>query len=118
MPKRERGDEVKMLRLANAFAEEAQQEYYTAGDLSTRYDEEIISPLFVLSDEGDLEVVSEMDQFRMRPEDRILALVGPGLDVQPPSDAERVPDAESSAEEEPVFEVVDPAGEERDGRAK
>ncbi|PSQ98714.1 MAG: cation:proton antiporter [Bacteroidetes bacterium SW_7_64_58] len=114
----ERGDEVKMLRLADAFAEEAQQEYYTAGDLSTRYDEEIISPLFVLSDEGDLEVVSEMDQFRMRPEDRILALVGPGPDVQPPSDAERVPDAESSAEEEPVFEVVDPAGEERDGRAK
>ncbi len=111
----ERGDEVKLLRLADTFASEAQQGYYTGEDLSTQPDDHTLSPLFILSDGDDLEVVSEMDQFRLLPEDRILVLVGPEPDVQILPDAEGSPDAESVEEKEADFEVVEPDG---DGRTE
>ena len=108
----ERGDEVKILKLAEAFTDEAQQEYYMAEDLSTQYDEDVISPLFIISEGDHLEVVSGMDQFRLLPEDRILALVGPGPDVETSDPVGNTPKEASPAEQAPVFEVVEPDGDE------
>jgi len=76
----ERGDEVKILTLADEFSEG--QEYYTYDDLSTQYEDVTVIPLFILHGEDDLEVVSEKDQFQLRPEDRFVALVGQGKDVR------------------------------------
>ncbi|MFB6247043.1 MAG: cation:proton antiporter [Salinibacter sp.] len=106
----ERGDTVKVLRLADDFSEEEQQEYYTYDDLSTQYDEHTIVPLFVLQGEDTLQVVSEIDQFRLRPEDRLVALVGAGPDVRKQSDAHTV--TEQPPDEPAIFEVEDvPAGD-------
>ncbi|MFB6098388.1 MAG: NAD-binding protein, partial [Salinibacter sp.] len=107
----ERGDEVKLLELTDDFAGDKQQEYYTAEDLSTQYDEHTLTPLFILSGGEDLEVVSEMDQFRLQPEDRILALLGPEPDAYPSADVERSGEAESPPKTETIFEVVSPTGE-------
>ena len=71
----EHGGQVKVLRLAEDFSEEEQQEYYTYEDLSTQYDEQTAIPLFILLSGGGLEIVSEMGQFRLRPDDRLVALV-------------------------------------------
>jgi len=49
-------------------------------------------------------VVSEMSQFRLRPEDRLVALVGTGPDVRDQS-SDQSPDDDGSAQEMPVFEV-------------
>ena len=102
----DRGDEIKVLKLAEDFSEEEQQEYYTYEDLTTQYDEYTIVPLFILTPDDSLEVVSEMGQFRLRSSDRLVALVGTGPDVReqnpdvPPTDA--VP-----AQDDSVFEVAD-----------
>jgi NhaP-type Na+/H+ or K+/H+ antiporter len=99
----ERGDTVKVLRLADDFSEEEQQEYYTYEDLSTQYDEHTIVPLFVLQGEDTLQVVSEMDQFRLRSEDRLVALVGVGPDIREQSDHQTA--AEQPIDGPDVFEV-------------
>ncbi|MFB6274160.1 MAG: cation:proton antiporter [Salinibacter sp.] len=101
----ERGDEVKLLELTDDFAGDKQQEYYTADDLSPPNDEYTIVPLFLVSDGDALEVISEMDQFRLRPEDRLLALVGTGPDVRPTDGA----DTDALPGEKTVFEIADPA---------
>ena len=72
----ERGDAVKVLKLADDFSEE-EQAFYSYDDLSTQYDDYTVIPLFILRDASRLEVVSEMDQFRLKPTDRLVALVGP-----------------------------------------
>jgi len=88
----ERGDEVKVLTLAGDFSDDEQQEYYTYEDLSTQYDEYTVIPLFILHGAApNLEVVSELDQFRLRPEDRLVALVGPATDVQGGSSEDSAP---------------------------
>jgi NhaP-type Na+/H+ or K+/H+ antiporter len=88
----ERGDEVKVLRLADDFSGEERQEYYTYDDLSTRYDEYTVVPLFILRDPDNLVIVSEMDQFRLQPDDRLVALVGPATNPRDddPADASTV----------------------------
>jgi NhaP-type Na+/H+ or K+/H+ antiporter len=101
-----RGDAVKVLTLAGDFSEGEQQEYYTHEDLSTQYDEHTVIPLFILHGEGaELEVVSEMDQFRLRPDDRLIALVGPATDAQMPDNQ-----GSSAVEQTPggaAFEIED-----------
>jgi NhaP-type Na+/H+ or K+/H+ antiporter len=97
----ERGDAVKVLTLADEFSE-AEQEYYTYDDLSTQYEDVAIIPLFILHGEADLEVVSEKDQFQLRPQDRFVALVGRGEDVR--DRAHKTPEVEETVEEVP-FEV-------------
>jgi NhaP-type Na+/H+ or K+/H+ antiporter len=105
----ERGDTVKVLRLADGFSGEEQQEYYTYDDLATQYDDHTIIPLFILATDDSLEVVSEMSQFSLRPEDRLVALVGTGPDVRHqsrgPAAGDEAPTTEAPATEEPVFEV-------------
>ena len=101
----ERGSSVKVLKLAQDFSEEEQQEYYTADDLSAQYDEHTIIPLFILLEEGTLEVVSKMSQFRLRPKDRLVALVGTGAaqDHRP-----KQPSAHLPSDADAIFEVEDP----------
>jgi len=101
----ERGDAVKVLRLSDDFSEEEQQEYYTYEDLSTQYDEYTVIPLFILQGEDTLQVVSEMNQFRLQPEDRLVALVGTGPDVRKRSDHQTV--TEQRAEGPAIFEMED-----------
>ena len=102
----ERGDAVKILKLADDFSDEEQQEYYTYDDLSTQYDEYTVIPLFILhGEEGGLGIVSETDQFHLRPEDRLVALVGPATDVQTPNNRVR-----ATVEQTPgdaAFEIED-----------
>jgi NhaP-type Na+/H+ or K+/H+ antiporter len=80
----ERGDAVKVLKLADDFPTEEQKEYYTYDDLATQYDDYTVVPLFVLRNGGaELDVVSEMDQFSLRPDERLVALVGVGTAPNP-----------------------------------
>lgn len=76
----ERGGSVKELRLTEDVFDEEQQQYYGYDDLAPHYDEYTVLPLFVLTDGGELEVVSETDQFQLRPDDRLLAFVGTAPD--------------------------------------
>jgi len=78
----ERGDQVTVLRVADEVTEDEPKEYYTYEELTGAYNDQTIIPLFVLTDGGDLEVVSETGQFRLRPTDRMVALVGTGPDVR------------------------------------
>jgi NhaP-type Na+/H+ or K+/H+ antiporter len=112
------GAEVKLLKLTGAFAGEEQQEYYTIEDLPSQYDGERIMPLFVLSDGDELEVVSEFDQFRLRPEDRLLALVGPETDEPTQSGTQGTAEKGVLSDEESIFEVVAIHGEDSDGAAQ
>jgi NhaP-type Na+/H+ or K+/H+ antiporter len=102
----ERGDAVKVLKLADGFSDEEQKEYYTYEDLSTQYDDYIVVPLFILRNGGtDLDVVSEMSQFRLRPDERLVALVGPATEPSQSSSGTR-----SMADQTPgdgAFEVDD-----------
>jgi len=77
----ERGDAIEVLTVANEDPDEA-QEYYTYEDLSSQYEDATVIPLFILRGNDTLEVVSEIDQFRLRPEDRLVALVGGGVDIR------------------------------------
>ena len=77
----ERGDRLKVLTLADEFAEE-EQDYYTYDDLSSQYEDVTVIPLFILRGDDELEVVSETEQFQLRPENRFVALVGEGEDVR------------------------------------
>jgi NhaP-type Na+/H+ or K+/H+ antiporter len=111
----QQGSTVKVLRLAPDFSAEEQQEYYTAEDLSTKYNEHTIVPLFVLTENDTLEVVSEMNQFRLRPSDRLVALVGtdPSPDERPSSQ----PSTSLSSDEDAVFEVEESLSEDGDSPA-
>ena len=100
------GGTVALLTLADDYAENEQQEYYTADELSDHYDDFSLVPLFVLS-EGDVEVVSEMDQFRLRPGDRLLALLSPEANEPSPLGGPGPTDGDASPVEESIFEVVD-----------
>ena len=100
----ERGDSVKVLKLADGFSGEEQQEYYTYDDLATQYDEYTIVPLFILGADDSLEVVSEMSQFSLRPDDRLMALVGTGPDVRDQS-SDSASNDETLAKDDSVFEV-------------
>jgi NhaP-type Na+/H+ or K+/H+ antiporter len=102
----QRGDEVKVLKLSNDFSEEEQQEYYTYEDLSTQYEEYTIIPLFILASSESMEVVSETGQFRLRPEDRLVALVGTGPDVRRQSPDQNATDS-APASEGAIFEAED-----------
>jgi NhaP-type Na+/H+ or K+/H+ antiporter len=108
------GGTVALLTLADDYAENEQQEYYTADELSDHYDDFSLVPLFVLS-EGDVEVVSEMDQFRLRPDDRLLALLGPEANEPSPLGGPGPTDGDASPVEESIFEVVDIYDDENDG---
>ena len=106
----ERGDVVKVLKLADDFAEEEKQDYYTYEDLSTQYEEYTIIPLFVLSSGHELTVISEMSQFQLRPDDRLIALVG----TAPPEttrDSSKRTEALSS-KDGTIFEVEETVAEE------
>ncbi len=79
----QRGDEVKILQPADDFSDvEEDREAYSYDELSELYEDFTVIPLFILKGEEDLDVVSETDQFRLRPEDRLVALVGMGEDVR------------------------------------
>jgi NhaP-type Na+/H+ or K+/H+ antiporter len=109
----DRGDTVKVLRLADEFSEGEQQEYYSYEDLSTQYDDRTIVPLFILRGENTLEVVSEMNQFRLRAEERLVALVGTGPDVRKQSDHQTA--TETPPETPAIFEVEDVLAGDSDG---
>jgi hypothetical protein len=67
-------------------------------------------PLFVLQGEDTLQVVSETDQFRLRPEHRLVALVATGPDARAEDDHQAVP--ERLPDDPVVFEVEEePAGD-------
>ncbi|PSQ69530.1 MAG: cation:proton antiporter [Bacteroidetes bacterium QH_1_64_81] len=108
------GGTVALLTLADDYAEDEQQEYYTADELSDHYDDFSLVPLFILS-EGDVEVVSEMDQFRLRPDDRLLALLGPEANEPGSLGKPGTTDGGASPVEESAFEVVDIHDDENDG---
>lgn len=105
----ERGDSVKVLKLSEEVYDEG-QEYYTHEDLSSEYDEETIVPLFILREGGDLDVVSELGRFQLMPEDRLVALVGPGVDAREEND-HRTPEVGQTAGNG-TFEVEEPRSEE------
>jgi hypothetical protein len=102
----ERGDEIKILSLADEEAGE--QEYYTYDDLADQYEDVTVIPLFILRSEDELEIVSEKDQFRLRPEDRFVALVGRGEDVR--DQEHRTPSVDQTADD--AFEVEETVSEE------
>ena len=110
----ERGDAVKVLKLADDFSGDEPKEYYTYDDLSTQYDDYTVVPLFVLRNGGNtLDVVSEMSQFSLRPNERLVALVGPAAEPNE-SNSRR----ESMADRTPgdvVFEVEDALTGDGDG---
>ena len=107
----ERGSTVLRLKLDKAFANQEAQEYYTAADLSPQEDEIMIRPLFRLPSGNGVEVIAELDRFRMRPDDELLALVGapPTSRRLSGSGAASSPAALASAD--PVFDVAEPPTE-------
>jgi NhaP-type Na+/H+ or K+/H+ antiporter len=111
----ERGDEVKLLRLAEDFSDEEHQEYYAYDDLATQYDECTVIPLFILKGPDSLEVVSELNQFRLRPEERVLALVGPAVAAGDHSRGEAMVE---QAPGEGAFEVEDALTGEREASSQ
>ena len=107
----ERGDAVKVLKLADDFSGEEQQEYYTYDDLSTQYDNYTVVPLFILRDSSQLEVVSERAQFRLAPTDRLVALVGSSREGRAEAESPgRSAPATDTAPGDAVFEVEDAMG--------
>lgn len=113
----ERGSTVLRLKLDEAFANQEAQEYYTAADLSPQEEGAMIRPLFRLPSGNGVEVIAELDRFRMRPDDELLALVGApptaSSDATAASDAD--PDAASSPSAltsgDPVFDVAEASTE-------
>jgi NhaP-type Na+/H+ or K+/H+ antiporter len=97
----QRGDSVKVLTLADDFAED-EQEFYTYEDLASYYEDVTVIPLFVLRQNDDLEVVSEAEQFRLTPEDRFVALVGSNVDVH--DGDHKTPEVDHTLEDD-AFEV-------------
>jgi NhaP-type Na+/H+ or K+/H+ antiporter len=106
----ERGDTIEVLSLADEESED-EQEYYTYDDLSDQYEGATIIPLFILHENDTVEVVSEIDQFQLQPEDRFLALVGAGADTR--DQAHKTPEVDQMAGDE-TFEVEEPAPETAD----
>jgi NhaP-type Na+/H+ and K+/H+ antiporters len=76
-----RGDTIEVLTLSDETSDET-QEYYSHEDLSNEYEDESVIPLFILRENDTLEIVSETNQFRLRPQDRLLALVGAGMETR------------------------------------
>ena len=99
----ERGSTVLRLKLGEAFANQEAQEYYTAADLSSQEDGAMIRPLFRLPSGGGVEVIAELDRFRMRPDDELLALVGP----PPAASSDAAPSPSALASDDPVFDVAE-----------
>lgn len=64
-------------------------------------------PLFILRDASRLEVVSEMDQFRLKPTDRLVALVGPARSAGASSPRARSAALVDEAPGDVAFEVED-----------
>jgi hypothetical protein len=77
----ERGDELKVFRVSADFPSDERKEFYTYDDLQEQYENLSIIPLFVVRDD-DLIIVSEMSQFSLRTEDRLIALVGPAREKE------------------------------------
>jgi hypothetical protein len=73
----DRGGEVRLFRLADDLPHDAKKEYYTWSDLEEFMNGTPLVPLFLLDRSGTLEVVSELDQFRLNATDRLVALVDP-----------------------------------------
>ena len=99
----ERGSTVLRLKLGEAFANQEAQEYYTAADLSSQEDGAMIRPLFRLPSGGGVEVIAELDRFRMRPDDELLALVG----TPPAASSDAAPSPSALASNDPVFDVAE-----------
>lgn len=99
----ERGSTVLRLKLGEAFANQEAQEYYTAADLSSQENGAMIRPLFRLPSGGGVEVIAELDRFRMRPDDELLALVGP----PPAASSDAAPSPSALASNDPVFDVAE-----------
>ncbi len=93
----ERGDRIEVLTLADEDGNEA-QEYYNYDDLSDQYEYETLIPLFILHENDTLEIVSEVDQFQLRPGERFVALVGAGADTR--DQEHRTPEVDQTAERE------------------
>ncbi len=110
----QRGDEVKVLRLADDLTDDEQKDYYTYDDLSTQYDDYIVVPLFILQEGDEIEIVSETSRFQLRPTDRLVALVGTGPDVREEEGDER-PTTEAPSEKKEIFEVEESPGGDADG---
>lgn len=72
----EHGGEVKILKVATDFPQNGQKEYYTYDELVGQYEEHTVIPLFIFRGRDTLEIVSETSQFYLRPDDRLIALVG------------------------------------------
>ncbi len=97
----ERGDTIEVLTLDDESPTE--KDYYSYRELSAQYDETTVIPLFVLTPNDDLEVVSEVEQFQLRPEDRFVALVGKGADVR--NQEHKTPEADQVREhDEPALD--------------
>ena len=107
----ERGDQVTVLRVADDVSDEAAKDYYTYEELAEAYGDHTVIPLFVLTDAGELEIVSEAGQFSLRPTDRLVALMGTGPDVRETSRHKR-PRVKQEDDELmlEVEEIVDPEG--------
>jgi len=107
-----RGDTIEVLSLNDDASDEA-QEYYSYEDLSNEYEDETVIPLFILRDSDTLEIVSETNQFRLRPEDRFVALVGAGMDTR--DQDHKTPEVEQ-AEGDGLLEVEESSPETVEGQ--
>ncbi|MEF8817039.1 MAG: sodium:proton antiporter [Salinibacter sp.] len=102
----DRGDTIEVLSLADEDGDET-QEYYTYDDLSAAYEDTTVIPLFILREGETLEIVSEMSQFQLRPDDRFVALVGAGADVR--DQDHKTPEVDQGAKREgPALEKATP----------
>ncbi|WP_022836010.1 cation:proton antiporter [Salisaeta longa] len=69
------GATLKVFKLSDDFPTDERQEYYTLSDILEEYKDHTITPLFLVRSTGTLEIVSEAEQFTLRPDDRFVALV-------------------------------------------
>jgi len=106
----ERGDAIEVLTVAEEDPDEA-QEYYTYEYLSSRYQDATVIPLFILRENDTLEIVSEINQFRLQPEDRVVALVVDGVDTR--DQGHKTPEVDQTAGDE-TFKVEEPVPETAD----
>ncbi len=108
-----RGAEVKVLTLADEIPQDEQKESYTYKELTEQYEDLVVVPLFIVRDTGSLEVISEVKQVRLGPEEQFVALVGSGPDVRRKTD-HRHPDTNEEPDVSPTVEVEEAQLEEDD----
>ncbi|MFB6230656.1 MAG: cation:proton antiporter [Salinibacter sp.] len=97
------GGEVKVLEPTSVPSDE-HPDYYTYEELSSRHNDRGLIPLFLLRGGETLEVVSEMEQFRMRPDDQLVAVLGSSLNR---GDEDGQDGITADTSEEETVELVD-----------